>query len=89
MHTSMRFLSGLVVATMCALILTVGAAPFLVQVLAQEKAMQKEKRMMKEKSLYERLGGKKAITAVVDEFVVNVGADTKINHSSRIPISSI
>ncbi|MER3523926.1 MAG: group 1 truncated hemoglobin [Ignavibacteria bacterium] len=65
---------------MCALILTVGAAPFLVQVLAQEKAMQKEKRMMKEKSLYERLGGKKAITAVVDEFVVNVGADTKINH---------
>ncbi len=33
----------------------------------------------KEKSLYDRLGGKKAITAVVDEFVGRVGADTRIN----------
>ena len=33
----------------------------------------------KEKSLYERLGGKGAITAVVDEFVANVAADTRIN----------
>ena len=33
----------------------------------------------KEKSLYDRLGGKKAITAVVDEFVANVGADKSIN----------
>ncbi len=33
----------------------------------------------KEKSLYQRLGGKKAITAVVDEFVVNVAADARIN----------
>jgi hemoglobin len=32
-----------------------------------------------EKSLYERLGGKKAITAVVDEFVANVAADARIN----------
>src|SRR5208283_5659698 len=32
-----------------------------------------------DKSLYERLGGKKAITAVVAEFVGNVGADTRIN----------
>jgi hemoglobin len=32
-----------------------------------------------EKSLYDRLGGKKAITAVVDEFVANVAADTRIN----------
>ena len=32
-----------------------------------------------EKSLYERLGGKKAITAVVDEFVTNVAADARIN----------
>lgn len=80
MHTPTRFCSGILVATICALILTVGAAPFFVQVLAQEKAMQKEKMMKKEKSLYERLGGKKAITAVVDEFVANVGADTRINH---------
>lgn len=34
---------------------------------------------MKEKSLYERLGAKDAITAVVDEFVGNVAADKRIN----------
>ena len=33
----------------------------------------------KEKSLYQRLGGKKAITAVVDEFVGRVAADARIN----------
>src|SRR5581483_10768462 len=32
-----------------------------------------------EKSLYDRLGGKKAITAVVDEFVSRVAADDRIN----------
>ena len=34
---------------------------------------------MKEKTLYERLGGKPAITAVVDEFVARVAADQRIN----------
>ncbi len=33
----------------------------------------------KDKSLYDRLGGKKAITAVVDEFVGRVAADNRIN----------
>ncbi|MGH7792593.1 MAG: group I truncated hemoglobin [Thermodesulfobacteriota bacterium] len=33
----------------------------------------------KEKSLYDRLGGKEAITAVVDDFVARVAADTRIN----------
>lgn len=33
----------------------------------------------KEKSLYDRLGGTPAITAVVDEFVARVAADTRIN----------
>ena len=33
----------------------------------------------KEKSLYERLGGKKAIVGVVDEFVGRVAADNRIN----------
>ncbi len=45
-------------------------------------AGQKEKgkgKTTKEKPLYERLGGKTAITAVVDEFVANVAADTRIN----------
>jgi hemoglobin len=32
-----------------------------------------------EKSLYDRLGGKDAIAAVVDEFVKNVKADTRIS----------
>jgi hemoglobin len=34
---------------------------------------------MKEKSLYDRLGKKKAIAAVVDEFVSRVAADHRIN----------
>ena len=33
----------------------------------------------KEKSLYDRLGGKTAITAVVDEFVGRVAGDNRIN----------
>jgi len=36
-------------------------------------------KMAKPKSLYSRLGGKKAITAVVDEFVNNCAGDTRIN----------
>ncbi len=32
-----------------------------------------------QKTLYERLGGEAAIKAVVDDFVANVGADTRIN----------
>jgi hemoglobin len=35
---------------------------------------------MGERSLYERLGGKRAITRVVDDFVGNVGADKRIAH---------
>lgn len=31
-------------------------------------------------TLYERLGGQPAITAVVDTFVANIAADTRINH---------
>ena len=31
------------------------------------------------KSLYDRLGGKPAIQAVVDDFIVNAAADTRIN----------
>ncbi len=34
---------------------------------------------MPDKSLYERLGGKPAITAVVDDFVGNVAGDARIN----------
>lgn len=34
---------------------------------------------MKQKTLYERLGGQKAIVAVVDDFVANVAADNRIN----------
>ncbi|HYP26705.1 MAG TPA: group 1 truncated hemoglobin [Blastocatellia bacterium] len=38
-----------------------------------------EKAAKKAKTLYERLGGKKAITAVVDQFVANVANDKRIN----------
>ena len=34
---------------------------------------------MAQKSLYDRLGGQPAITAVVDDFVANVAADNRIN----------
>ncbi len=36
-------------------------------------------RMPAGKSLYDRLGGKSSISAVVDQFVANVVADTRIN----------
>jgi hemoglobin len=35
--------------------------------------------MAQERSLYERLGGRDAIVAVVDDFVANVAADQRIN----------
>src|SRR5438034_10006932 len=35
--------------------------------------------MMTEQSLYDRLGGKPAITAVIDDFVGRVAADNRIN----------
>lgn len=38
-----------------------------------------DNKKMEEASLYDRLGGKEAITAVVDEFVANVAADQRIN----------
>ena len=50
-------------------------APALVIALAPALAIGQTK----EKSLYERLGGKPAITAVVDEFVSRVAGDARIN----------
>ena len=47
---------------------------------------------MSQKSLYDRLGGKDAITAVVDDFVGNVAADKRINGffaKADIPQSAI
>lgn len=41
--------------------------------------MQSGQAMMENKSLYDRLGGTPAITAVVDDFIGNVAADTRIN----------
>jgi hemoglobin len=45
----------------------------------KDKSKKSDKKSDKQKSLYSRLGGKKAITAVVDEFVNNVAADDRIN----------
>lgn len=47
--------------------------------LGPAAATVKEKKMAKPKSLYQRLGGKKAIKAVVDDFVNNVVGDSRIN----------
>jgi hemoglobin len=44
--------------------------------------------MMEKKSLYDRLGGKPAIQAVVDDFIGNVAGDPRINQrfaSATIP----
>ena len=38
------------------------------------------------RSLYDRLGGKAAITAVIDTFVARVAADPRINRSSPLPL---
>ncbi|MGQ0556595.1 MAG: group I truncated hemoglobin [Nitrospiraceae bacterium] len=43
------------------------------------QSMEQSKPAMTDKSLYERLGGKPAITAVVEDFVGRVAADSRIN----------
>ena len=45
----------------------------------REDGMMAKGDMMAKKPLYDRLGGKPAITAVVDDFVGNVAADSRIN----------
>ncbi len=56
-------------------------APFqILGVLTLAAALLAPAAVAKEKTLYERLGGKKAITAVVDEFVGRVAMDNRINH---------
>ena len=42
-------------------------------------ASMQDDKMAAKKSLYDRLGGKPAITAVVDDFVGNVAGDSRIN----------
>lgn len=52
----------------------------LVFVLLAGTAFAQSAKMKKpDKSLYDRLGGKTAITAVVDDFVARVAADARIN----------
>ena len=55
------------------LVIATAAAVFLVS------ACQSMQPMTPQKSLYDRLGGQPAITAVVDDFVGNVAADNRIN----------
>lgn len=54
------------------------AVVFALGSLSPAVATVKDKKM-KQASLYKRLGGKKAIKAVVDEFVNNVAGDNRIN----------
>lgn len=48
-------------------------------IVAARCASQGASPMMEQRSLYDRLGGKPAIQAVVDDFVANVAADNRIN----------
>ena len=48
-------------------------------VLGSSAPLAQAQGMAKETTLYQRLGGKKAIKAVVDDFVGRVAADTRIN----------
>ena len=57
--------------------LSIAAAAFIAPVGATTMTMSKSHTTTK--SLYLRLGGKKAIVAVVDDFVANVAADARIN----------
>jgi hemoglobin len=63
------------------IILAIALSTFSVGIARADKAPPPppEKKMPADKSLYDRLGGKDAIKAVVDEFIANVAADTKIN----------
>ncbi len=54
----------------------IGVLGFLLLAAGCASTMQQS---MADKSLYERLGGKDAITAVVDDFVGRVAADKRIN----------
>jgi hemoglobin len=56
------------ICAIAAILVSVSSAPLL-----------GEMKQMKEKSLYDRLGGKKSIAAVVDEFVGRVAGDKRIN----------
>jgi hemoglobin len=55
------------------------AAAVLLGIAARVASADDKMKMGKETSLYSRLGGKKSITAVVDEFVGNVAHDDRIN----------
>jgi hemoglobin len=59
--------------------LTVGLTLATSHILSAAPASAQPHQMMKTKSLYDRLGGKAAIQAVVDDFVGNVAADNRIN----------
>jgi hemoglobin len=59
--------------------LSTAAVAIALALLVSSAGLQSALAAGKDKSLYDRLGGKKAITAVVDEFVGRVAADTRIN----------
>jgi len=50
---------------------------------SHDHRMSSESKMMDGKSLYERLGGEPAITAVVDDFVGRAAADPKVNFARK------
>lgn len=67
--------SGLVAAVLVAVSFGLGSPV----VMAAGKPAKLASAAAPKKKLYDRLGGKQAIKAVVDEFVANCGADKRIN----------
>ena len=60
------------------LVIAAVASAFLISACQSMDSM-KASSMTPQKSLYDRLGGQPAVTAVVDDFVGNVAADNRIN----------
>ena len=73
----MRKWSQVMLGALLAALLVAGAVS--TSLAAGDQTKRGEAKGKKEKSLYLRLGGKEAITAVVGEFVARVAADTRIN----------
>ena len=86
----MRKWTQVMLGTVLAGLLIVGTAetPLAAGQETTKSDAKSKNKQVKGKSLYDRLGGKAAITAVVDEFVARVAADARINKffaSTAIP----
>lgn len=85
MRNNQRFSCFVVVAGLCAGVVACGTPekkpdPVVAPIVTVAQPTTAPPPSSGPKSLYERLGGKPAIEAVVDQFLANVGADDRVNH---------